>query len=129
MVLAELAALPAFRSLPEAERHVVFAGTLLHDISKPECTRVEDGGRVRSPGHAVKGVYKARRILTDEWPDIPFDVREQVLALVRWHGLPANYLDKPDPQRAVHRSRLSPPDGPAHGPRGGRPPRAGGGEG
>ncbi|MBY0456649.1 MAG: AAA family ATPase, partial [Gemmataceae bacterium] len=105
MVLAELAALPAFRALPEQERHVVFAGTLLHDISKPECTRVEDGGRVRSPGHAVRGVYKARRILTDDEAfgplGTPFELREQILALVRWHGLPANYLDKLDPQRAV----------------------------
>ena len=105
MVLTELAALPAFRALPEQDRHIVFAGTLLHDISKPECTRIEDDGRVRSPGHAVKGVYKARRILTDDEAfaplGTPFEIREQILALVRWHGLPANYLDKPDPQRAV----------------------------
>lgn len=105
MVLTELAALPAFRALPELDRHIVFAGTLLHDISKPECTRVEDDGRVRSPGHAVKGVYKARRILTDDAAFAPlgtsFEIREQILALVRWHGLPANYLEKPDPQRAV----------------------------
>lgn len=105
MVLSELAALPAFRKLSEQDRHVVFAGTLLHDISKPECTRIEDDGRVRSPGHAVKGVYKARRILTDDEAfaplGTPFEIREQVLALVRWHGLPANYLDKSDPLRAV----------------------------
>lgn len=100
MVLSELAALPAFRELPEPDRHVLFAGALLHDVAKPECTRTDEGGRVRSPGHAVKGVYKARRILTDE-VFTPFEEREQVLALVRWHGLPANYLDKPDPQRAV----------------------------
>jgi putative nucleotidyltransferase with HDIG domain len=105
MVLNELAALPAFRELSELDRHVLFAGTLLHDISKPECTRIEEDGRVRSPGHAVKGVYKARRILADDEAfaplGTPFEVREQVLALVRWHGLPANYLEKPDPQRAV----------------------------
>ncbi|AMV30386.1 HD domain protein [Gemmata sp. SH-PL17] len=105
MVLTELAALPAFRALPEQDRHIVFAATLLHDISKPECTRIEEDGRVRSPGHAVKGVYKARRILTDDEAfaphGTPFEIREQILALVRWHGLPGNYLDKPDPQRAV----------------------------
>jgi putative nucleotidyltransferase with HDIG domain len=104
LVLDELAALPAFRALSELDRHIVFAGTLLHDIAKPECTR-EENGRVRSPGHAVKGVYKARRILTDDAAfaplGTPFEIREQVLALVRWHGLPANYLDKPDPLRAV----------------------------
>ena len=104
MVLTELAALPAFRDLSEADRHIVFAGTLLHDIAKPECTREEDG-RIRSPGHAVKGVYKARRILADDPAfaplGTPFAVREQILGLVRWHGLPANYLEKPDPMRAV----------------------------
>jgi putative nucleotidyltransferase with HDIG domain len=105
MVLTELAALPAFRELSEADRHVTFAGTLLHDIAKPECTRVEPDGRVRSPGHAVKGVYKARRILTDDPAfaplGTPFHVREQVLGLVRWHGLPGNYPEKPDPLRAA----------------------------
>lgn len=105
MVLSELAALPAFRELPELDRHILFAGTLLHDISKPECTRTEEDGRIRSPGHAVKGVYKARRILTDDEAfaplGTPFEIREQILALVRWHGLPANYLEKPDPMRAV----------------------------
>ena len=105
MVLAELAALPAFRELPEADRHIVFAGTLLHDIAKPDCTRVEPDGRVRSPGHAVKGVYQARRILTDDPAfgplGTPFGVREQILALVRWHGLPGNYLEKPDPLRVA----------------------------
>jgi putative nucleotidyltransferase with HDIG domain len=105
MVLNELAALPAFRELSEADRHVLFAGTLLHDVAKPDCTRTEEDGRVRSPGHAVKGVYKARRILTDDPAfaplGTPFDVREQILGLVRWHGLPANYLEKPDPVRAV----------------------------
>lgn len=102
MVLTELAALPAFRELSEQDRHVAFAGTLLHDISKPECTRVEEDGRVRSPGHAVKGVYKARRILTDDDAFAPpFAIREQILALVRWHGLPANYPEKADPLRAV----------------------------
>ena len=101
MVLRELAALPAFRALPEQERHIVFAGALFHDIAKPECTRVEEDGRVRSPGHAVKGVYKARRILCDAMDPPPLAVREQILALVRWHGIPGNYLDKPDPLRAV----------------------------
>jgi putative nucleotidyltransferase with HDIG domain len=105
MVLAELAALPAFRELPEADRHVLFAATLLHDVAKPDCTRVEADGRVRSPGHAVKGVYKARRILADDPAfgplGTPFAVREQILGLVRWHGLPGNYLDKPDPLRAA----------------------------
>lgn len=111
MVLTELAKLPAFRELPEADRHLVFAGTLLHDISKPECTRIEEDGRIRSPGHAVKGVYKARRILADDPAfgplGTPFELREQILGLVRWHGLPANYLDKRHAGRDVIRARFS----------------------
>ena len=113
MVLAELATLPAFRELPEAERHVLFAGTLLHDIAKPECT-FEEAGRVRSPGHAVKGVSKARRLLATDPVfgalGTPFREREQILGLVRWHGLPANYPQKPhagrDVLRAAYTTRL-----------------------
>lgn len=113
MVLHELAALPTFRELPEAERHVVFAATLLHDISKPECTRIEEDGRVRSPGHAVKGVYKARRILVEDLAfgplGTPFAIRERILGLVRWHGLPGNYPDKPRGGRDLLRASYSAP--------------------
>lgn len=110
MVLKELAALPAFRALPEEERNVLFAVGLLHDICKPDTTREEDG-RIRSPGHAVRGVYKARRLLTDD-PNFaphgtPFRVREEICGLVRWHGLPVTYVDKPDPPRAVIRARVA----------------------
>ena len=106
MVLRELAALPAFRELPEHERHIVFAGALFHDIAKPECTRIEDDGGVRSPGHAVKGVYKARRILAEDPAfaplGTPFEIREQVLALVRWHGLPGELPRQAGPRARRH---------------------------
>lgn len=110
MVLHELAALPAFRDLPAADRHVVFAGALLHDIAKPECTTIEDG-RVRSPGHAVRGVYKGRRMLATDPAfgplGTPFAEREQVLGLVRWHGLPANYPQKPHAGRDLLRAAFT----------------------
>ncbi len=110
MVLRELAALPAFRALSVEERNVLFAVGLLHDICKPDTTR-EENGRIRSPGHAVRGVYVARRLLADD-PNFgplgtPFPVREQVCGLVRWHGLPVTYIDKPDPPRAVIRARVA----------------------
>jgi predicted kinase len=110
MVLRELAALPTFRALPDEERNVLFAAGLLHDICKPDTTR-EENGRIRSPGHAVRGVYKARRLLTDD-PHFtphgtPFRVREDICGLVRWHGLPVTYVDKPDPTRAVLRARVA----------------------
>jgi len=107
MVLKVLSTLPAFRALNEADRHVVFAGALLHDIAKPECTVIDEDGRIKSPNHSVRGMYKARRILAEDptfSPDgTPFHTRESILALVRWHGLPVQFPNKPDPVRAVLR--------------------------
>jgi putative nucleotidyltransferase with HDIG domain len=107
MVLKVLSTLPAFRALDGADRHLVFAAALLHDIAKPECTKVEDDGRITSHGHSVKGVYKARRILAEDPAfgrhGTPFHTREAILSLVRWHGLPVQFPDKPDPVRAVLR--------------------------
>ena len=104
MVCEQLVALCAWRELAEADRHLVFAAALLHDVAKPMFTKVEDG-RIRSRGHAVGGTRVARRILAED-PALdpagaPFFAREQVCALVRHHGLPSTFLDKPDPQRAV----------------------------
>ena len=48
MVCEALAALPAWRSLPDEERHIVFAAALLHDVGKPDCTRREPDGRISS---------------------------------------------------------------------------------
>src|SRR4030095_16236572 len=62
MVCEALVALRAWRELPEAARHVVFAAALLHDVAKPQFTRVEDG-RIRSRGHAVGGARPQRRRL------------------------------------------------------------------
>lgn len=111
LILHVLADMPAFRELPELDRNVLFATALLHDICKPDTTKVEADGRVRSPGHSVRGVYKARRILAEDPAfgplGTPFEVREQILGLVRWHGLPANFVDKPDPVRALLGARLT----------------------
>ena len=40
--------------LGAAEREVVFAAALLHDVAKPLCTKVEFDGRVTSRGHSVR---------------------------------------------------------------------------
>jgi predicted kinase len=105
MVCAAMVGLRAWRELPVLERHVVFAAALLHDVAKPLVTRAEDG-RIRSRGHALRGARAARRILMEDTAAFgpagtPLGVREQVVALVRHHGLPATLLDKPDPTRAV----------------------------
>lgn len=110
MVMGELVRMQAWRELPEVERHVVFAATLLHDVGKPACTRVEEG-RIRSKGHSEVGAHLAREILARtaglcdgaKW----FGVREAIVALVRRHGLPPYLFKREDPVRSVVSASMS----------------------
>ena len=98
LVCERLVASPAWQALPPAARQAVFAAALLHDVAKPLVTKLEDG-RLRSRGHAVRGMRVARRLLMEM--NAPLACREQVAALVRHHGLPAMLSDKPDPTRSL----------------------------
>jgi predicted kinase len=99
MVCEELAALPAWRALPEDERRLLFAAALLHDAGKPDCTRADTGGRVTSRGHSRRGSIIARNVL---WrAAVPFAVRESVAALVRFHQVPYYLIDRANPLRAA----------------------------
>jgi hypothetical protein len=76
---------------------VLFAAALLHDVGKPDRTRLEADGRITSRGHALRGSILARRRL---WSlGVPFGVREQVTALVRHHMRPFYLLERDDSQR------------------------------
>lgn len=97
MVCEALAEIPAWRALPEGDRQVVFAATLLHDIAKPVCTRTGPDGRITSRGHSRRGAILARQIL---WRlGVPFAVREQIAALVRHHQVPYYLVERSDAQR------------------------------
>jgi putative nucleotidyltransferase with HDIG domain len=100
LVLENLVAMREWRTLPEEDRTVVFAAALLHDIAKPMQTR-EEGGRIRSRGHAREGAHLARRLFMTDFPEVRFAMREQIVGLVRYHGLPAYFLDRPDPVRSL----------------------------
>src|SRR5687767_664522 len=107
MVCDALVADTRWAALPRPERSVLFAAALLHDVAKPACT-VEEGGRISSRGHALRGTHVARRELyTSDDPlgsgglPAPFAFREQVCGLVRHHGLPLTLLQKDAPERAV----------------------------
>jgi predicted kinase len=96
MVCEALAALPAWRELPDDERTAVFLAAVFHDIGKPDCTRIEDG-RVGSRGHSRRGAILARNCL---WRlDVPFTLREQVCNMVLRHQAPYYLIDRPDSQR------------------------------
>ena len=98
MVCEAMAALSVWRTLPEGDRQVVFAGAVLHDQAKPSCTR-EENGRITSRGHSVRGAIDARRILWEM--NTGFPSREQICALVRHHQAPFHLIDRDDAQRQV----------------------------
>ncbi len=80
----------------------------MHDIEKRSTTTTQErDGRicVVAPRHAQRGEKTARIIL---YKDLvaPFDVRETICALVRYHGLPLWSLDRDDYQVTIAKSSL-----------------------
>jgi len=110
MVCEAMAAMEAWRALDESARSVLFVAALLHDLAKPICTVVDEAGRIRSPGHSLKGSHLFRSLAYRGEPTVlamPFAQREEVAAMVRYHGLPLNFLEKADPRRAVISTSLA----------------------
>jgi len=105
MVVDALLNMKEYQALAKQDQHILFATALLHDVEKRSCTKTELDGRITSKGHAKKGEYTARRIL---YKDIktPFEIREAVAKLVRYHGLPLWIFEKPDPQKALLKASL-----------------------
>jgi predicted kinase len=100
MVCDQLVGLPEWQALDGDAREVLLAAGLLHDVAKPPCTRVEDG-RVRHPNHSNRGSIMAREILWEA--GVPFEVREQVCGLIRFHQIPFFLIDEDDPVRKAAR--------------------------
>lgn len=100
MVCEAMAGLEEWRAMGERERDVLFAATLLHDVAKPVCTRVEEG-RITSRGHSARGAIQARRILWEL--GVEFAERELVCALVRQHQIPFHLLNRADSERTLFR--------------------------
>jgi putative nucleotidyltransferase with HDIG domain len=100
MVLEALVAQSAYEQLFAQEQEILWAAALLHDVEKYSTTVIEPDGRITSNGHARKGATTARQILYREIPT-PFAIREQVVGLVRYHGLPLWIFGKPDPAKAL----------------------------
>jgi predicted kinase len=87
-----------WRDAPSADREIVFAASFLHDAAKPATTR-EEHGRLTSRGHSKRGEIMARELL---WRmGSPFQAREQVANLVRYHQLPFFLIDRHDARRSL----------------------------
>lgn len=98
-VINSVKSLPEYKTLTEREQQILWISALLHDVEKRSTTREEEG-RIISPGHARKGELTTRRFLYEKVP-LSFADREQIAALVRFHGLPLWVMDKTDPKKAL----------------------------
>jgi predicted kinase len=105
MVVDALEQQDDYKLLGAQDQHTLWASALLHDVEKRSTTVTEPDGSITSKGHAKKGALTTRNILYTTIPT-PFDIREQVSALVRYHGLPLWTLEKPDPVKAVIEASL-----------------------
>lgn len=106
MVLDALENLPGYQELNEQDREILWASALLHDVEKRSTTIHNEDGSISSPNHAKKGAATARSLLYRNIP-APFQIREAVVKLVRYHGLPLWIFHKPDPAKALIAASLS----------------------
>lgn len=86
MVIRELLNDPAYTNADEDTRFVLFYSALLHDISKPACTKLEDDGRISSKGHSGMGAVDTRIALWKK--QVPFTIRERICRIVSTHQVP-----------------------------------------
>ncbi len=105
MVLSALENLDEYKKLTIQEQEIVWAAALMHDIEKRSTTFVDENGNIVSPGHAKKGALTVRQILYREI-NTPFEIREKVVALVRYHGLPLWIFEKPNPQQSLLKASI-----------------------
>jgi predicted kinase len=95
MVCEALVVDPEWQSLKAPARATIFAAAVLHDVAKPIRTRTDEiTGRIVSPGHSVTGAQMVRELLYRGEAGLlpaPLQQREQIVTLVRWHGLPLQW--------------------------------------
>lgn len=105
MVLAALQNETAYYELDAQSQEILWAAALLHDVEKYSTTVHEPDGSITSNGHARKGAQFARQLLYMNEP-APFAIREQIVGLVRHHGLPIWLFEKPDPLKALVKASM-----------------------
>lgn len=100
MVLEELKNLVTYQSLNLQDQEILWTAALMHDIEKRSTSVDEGDGHISSKGHAKRGEFSVRSILFKDIPT-PFDLREQIASLVRFHGLPVWILEKEYPEKKL----------------------------
>lgn len=94
MVCNALLGLPEYHQANARDKFVMFYSALLHDISKPACTKFEENGKITSAGHSKRGAIDTRIML---WKTgVPFDIREDIVNIIATHQVPFfAFADKP----------------------------------
>lgn len=106
MVVAEVEKIKSQFS-PEAQERLIYTG-IFHDIAKPITTKPEydkKGNIVDwiSPKHAKYGEPMFRDLM---WESFPYQQREQIAKLIRYHGLPIWNETKEDPEMSLIKASL-----------------------
>lgn len=104
MVINELVADPAWPDLDDHARFRLFWAAVLHDVGKPDTTKMVDG-RWSSPNHSRVGSAIARRVLREV--GVPFDTREQICSIIAAHQTPFHLYGKDDRERRAIALSLS----------------------
>jgi predicted kinase len=100
MVVAEVERLPEWPSLDRDAQLKLLFTALFHDAGKPATSVIDPAsGRTHSPKHALVGMGIGRHVLRALGCGL--GVREEIAALVRYHGRPPYLLEKPDPAHEV----------------------------
>ena len=105
MVLEALQQSSGYQALTAQNQEIVWTAALLHDVEKRSTSVDEGEGKISAKGHARKGEFTARTLLYRDFA-APFAVREQIAALVRYHGLPLWWSEKLDPTKSVCEASL-----------------------
>lgn len=86
MVMMELLKSEEYERASEDSKFVMFYAALLHDISKPACTKTEEDGKITSAGHSKRGAVDVRIEL---WRcGVPFEIRERICNIIATHQVP-----------------------------------------
>ena len=100
MVFAAVERLEVWSLLDRQAQIQLLLTALFHDAGKPATTTIDPAtGRTHSAKHALIGTQIVRGVLREL--DCDFATREQIAALVRFHGRPQHLLEKASPEREI----------------------------
>ncbi|GAB3333315.1 AAA family ATPase [Larkinella ripae] len=105
MVIEHLQQLTDYQQISPQDQEILWTASLLHDVEKRSTTVLETDGSITARGHARRGAQTSRELLYRHFPT-PFEIREPIVKLVRYHGLPLWIFEKPDPLKALLQASL-----------------------